>query len=141
MIRKAIAYGAMPLVLVLVLVVLTWMLPTSAPTATPAQPTPSATPSYPPCVTEEGAGQALCWWDAQTQGNGEGTSVVSGDCAPSVVGMDSVNTCVVVHGMDSYTYEYQGATVTVPNGADLIGECVIDKADMPIRECLSGMVQ
>ena len=138
MIRKAIAYGALPLVLVLV--VLAWMLPTTVP-ATPVQPAPSATPSYPPCVTEDGAGQALCWWDAQTQGNGMGTSVVSGDCAPSVVGEDTVNMCVVLHGMDSYTYEYQGATVTVPNGADLIGECLIDKADMTIQECIAGMVE
>lgn len=33
--------------------------------------------AIPACVHEDGSGQGLCLWNAQTQGNGQGTSVVN----------------------------------------------------------------
>jgi hypothetical protein len=80
----------------------------------------------PICRTEDGAGQALCWWSASRQGNGKGRSVVSGDCAPAVVGASAVKACVKLHSQPAYSYRYQGATVRVPAGPALIDECVAD---------------
>lgn len=134
MIRKVIAYLAAPILLALV--VLSLFTPTAQSNAEPiALPTPSATTpvvdtaphggySLPPCITEDGAGQALCMWDAQTMGNGMGTSVISGDCAPDYVGGEDVSAlCVRLYAVPSSEHEYQGATITVPNGAELAQEC------------------
>lgn len=70
---------------------------------------PSPTPTMPACVTEDGSGQALCWWDAQRRGNGLGTSVVSGDCAlvPDADGLRAL--CIGMHNTQS--------------GADRVQEC------------------
>lgn len=100
---------------------------------------PTATPTYPACITEDGAGQALCWWDAQRQGNGEGTSVLSGDCAPSVMG-EASHVCVNLHARDSITITNEdGSMNTIPNGADLVAECTdeFDKG-MERQECIKA---
>lgn len=57
---------------------------------------PDVTPQLAACATEDGAGMALCWWDAHTRGNGRGTSVVSGDCAEDIT---RIGWCVKVYRM------------------------------------------
>ncbi len=52
--------------------------------------------NLPVCTDETGAGFALCVWDAGVQGNGEGTTIVSGDCAPDYVGKDNMQLCISV---------------------------------------------
>lgn len=85
-------------------------------------PTPSATPTYPACVTEDGAGQAVCWWDAQRQGNGLGESVLSGDCAYEDERTRTL--CINLHAQDSEIITNEdGSMNTIPNGVDLVGEC------------------
>jgi len=54
---------------------------------------------------------ALCYWDAQTMGNGMGTSVISGDCAPMLMGDKASNECVSLYA--------QGQ-----KGIDAVAECV-----------------
>ena len=41
-----------------------------------------------PCVHEDGSGQVSCYWDAQTQGNGQGTDVYHVQGTP-VYGMEA----------------------------------------------------
>lgn len=108
--------------------------------------------SLPTCTTEDGAGMALCWWDAREQGNGQGTSVVSGDCAPSIMGDQATSDlCVNLHSRDSETVtNTDGSSHTVPNGPDLIAECLdidslmsnADKASegWSIRECIKAQM-
>lgn len=80
--------------------------------------------SLPTCETEDGAGMALCWWDAQTMGNGMGTSVVSGDCAPDYVGgMDISALCVKLHHQSAQTYVYDDGVRTI-TGADEVASCI-----------------
>lgn len=103
------------------------VLPT--PTATmdaPISPVTEAL-SLPTCAEEDGAGMALCYWDAQKQGNGMGTSVVSGDCAPDIMGAEASALCVNLHSRASVTVQNaDGSSNTIPNGADLVGECLYD---------------
>ena len=101
------------------------ILPTpTVPTITPSSPV-SVAPSMPACIEEDGAGMALCWWDASEQGNGVGTSVISGDCAPEYVGGQSISDmCVSLYARRSYTITHaDGSKNTIPNGADLVREC------------------
>lgn len=97
-------------------------------------PTPSATPTYPACTVEDGSGQALCTWDAHTMGNGQGTSVVSGDCAPAIMGKDASAECVLTHKQPSATETYQGAVTEWPSGPDLVAECMDEDKGMTIQE-------
>ena len=124
----------------LALLLVTVFLPSQNPSTAPVLLAPSATPTLPACVTEDGAGQAVCWWDAQAQGNGMGTSVVSGDCAPSVVGSEAVSAlCINLHAREMREVtNADGSINTVPNGADLVGECVIESDSQPIEECIRG---
>lgn len=77
----------------------------------------------PACVVEDGNGMALCWWDAQRQGNGHGTSVVSGDCAPDVM-RGAWALCVRLY--------------TVPDGAALDHECAAVKksGSWTVAQCM-----
>lgn len=60
--------------------------------------------NLPLCATEAGEGQALCVWEAGTQGNGEGTTIISGDCAPTYVGDDAtMRMCMSLYGMHDYS--------------------------------------
>jgi hypothetical protein len=116
------------------------MLPVLAYTHSPAEshatiiilPTPSATPTLPACLTEDGAGQARCYWDAQGQGNGEGTSMVSGDCALAPEASDLTSLCLNLHARDSKTITNEdGSLNTIPNGADLVQECNDESRNAP----------
>lgn len=69
-----------------------------------AQPTPTATYTLPACGTEDGAGQALCMWDAQSMGNGQGTTVVSGDC--SLYHNKTRSLCLNVHTQGQEGVDY-----------------------------------
>jgi hypothetical protein len=121
--------------------------------------TPIATPTLPACEHEDGSGQALCMWDAQSMGNGLGTDAVSGECAVDSIGIDSESTsalCVRVWEMDARTVQLSdGAFAEYPKGNELVGECsdieweaVKDKtvreelnADgWTMAECLRGML-
>jgi hypothetical protein len=52
----------------LALILVTVLLPAQSPSTAPVLLAPSATPTLAMCITEDGAGQAVCWWDAQAQG-------------------------------------------------------------------------
>lgn len=105
----------------------------------PTEPSPTSPMGMPTCDTEDGAGMALCWWDAQAQGNGQGNSVVSGDCAPSIMGESASALCVTLYDRPSAEVSNSdGSFNTIPNGADLVGECVMDKSATPIEECIRG---
>jgi hypothetical protein len=84
----------------------------------------AVTPTLPSCPTndETGAGMALCYWNAQAMGNGRGTSVVSGDCAPMIMGDEASKACVILHG--------------TPGGPDLVGECISNENAKAIAECI-----
>lgn len=108
---------------------------TAAPSPAPV-PAVSAPTSLPACLQEDGAGMALCTWDARRQGNGPeriaqgrwpGRAVISGDCArDAITADDAVSLCVRLHAQTAYDVVYQGTTVHVPAGPDLIDGCVAD---------------
>lgn len=116
------------------------LLPSQSPSTAPILLAPTSTPALPACITEDGAGQALCWWDAQQQGNGMGNSVVSGDCAPSIVGSEAVSAlCVNLHARETREItNADGSINTIPNGVDLVGECIMESDSTPIEECIRG---
>lgn len=130
----------------------------AAPAPTPLHVAPASTPvahhhhaqpvhrylgrTLPACRTEDGAGQALCWWDAKHRGNHKGRSVISGDCAPSVMGKAYVvRLCVKLHAQPATDTVYQGAKVHTPAGPALIDECVHDSRTpgfAGMAECLKA---
>jgi len=98
---------------------------------------PSPTATLPACVTEDGAGQALCWWNAQAQGNGMGTSVVSGDCAYEDEMLRGI--CASLHMRNSQTINHSdGSSTTIPNGVDLVGECQAEFKGQELRDCFTA---
>lgn len=106
----------------------------TAPAMASPTPTMGTEQSLPLCETEDGAGMALCWWDADTMGNGEGTSVVSGDCAIDYTGSVIASAlCRELHEQASYTYASGEDTITVPNGIDLVGECNYELALLQVE--------
>ncbi len=86
---------------------------------------PTSPMDMPACEQEDGAGVALCWWDAQAKGNGKGTSIISGDCAADYVGgYEASVLCVKLHAMKARTItNADGSTNTIPNGSQLVAEC------------------
>lgn len=109
---RRIAY-IVPVFLFSILALLT-ITPATAVSDSPAVITPPAatTPALPACEYEDGSGQALCYWDAQTSGNGEGTSLISGDCAPDYIGgQANSDLCVALFNKGQ-------------EGIDWVGECV-----------------
>ena len=104
MLRKLFTLPVLILVLGFTIV---WLWPT-APVGTPIT-LPTATPSsLPLCGMEDGSGQALCMWDADTQGNGMGNDVVSGECASTNVPQQEA--CINLWHTD--------------NGIELVRECM-----------------
>lgn len=128
------------LLLVATAFTLAWFTPSQSHTEPVFTPTPTVSPTLPACVEEDGSGQALCYWDAQVQGNGLGTSVVSGDCAPDVVGGDKVSAlCVKAYARKSHTITNDdGSMNTIPNGADLVRECGEYNSEMTYSEKLEN---
>lgn len=60
--------------------------------------------TLPPCEYEDGSGQALCVWDADTMGNGMGMDAIGGECVMGSVGIDSESVsalCVKLWSIDS----------------------------------------
>ena len=86
-------------------------MPAESPVDAPVAVAPSATPALPPSASEDGAGMALCWWDATLvipgRSNGKGTSMVSGDCALDITKDERTQSkCINLHhngqeGIDS----------------------------------------
>jgi hypothetical protein len=94
----------------------------------PSDSTPSTAPSYPVCATEEGAGQALCTWDGSAQGNGQGESILSGDCAYNEERTRTL--CINLYARDSReAINSDGSINSIPNGADLVRECQMELQD------------
>lgn len=122
MIRKALTTLSM---LVLATLALITFRPSESHVEPVFTPTPSASPTLPACAAEDGAGQALCYWDGATMGNGKGRAIISGDCAPEYVGGETASAeCVATHTMPSTKRtNADGSVVTIPNGADLVAEC------------------
>lgn len=109
----------------------------AAPTRVTNAPTHVApTPTMAACATEDGAGQALCYWNAQEQGNGYGESVVSGDCAPDVMGNEASALCVRLYAQgSSEVVNADGSINSIPNGADLARECIEENGEQQLSEC------
>lgn len=119
-----------------------------------ATPMTTATPStgigLPDCLTEDGAGQALCVWDGTRMGNGVGALIISGDCAPDYVGgQDASLVCRTLHARKAYEITNPDGSINgVPNGADLVQECNdmvpldgSESYDYPSRmECYQGQL-
>ena len=139
MIRRAF-YALLSCIVLTVGIALALSIPTSTTerfTNAPTQHAPTVT--LPMCDTEDGAGMALCWWDAQRQGNGQGTSVVSGDCAPSIMDEVTSQWCVLLHERPSLVmHNEDGSSNTIPNGADLIAECAQEFDGIELQECIRG---
>jgi hypothetical protein len=80
-----------------------------------------------PCEYEDGSGQALCMWDADTMGNGVGTDAVGGECAIGSVGIDSESVsalCVKLWAKPASHVELDnGASSDTHNGKALVQEC------------------
>lgn len=77
----------------------------------------------PACVTEDGAGMALCYWDADSRGNHLGTSVVSGDCAPDVMGGRSA-LCVRLYNVPDAETLNRACKAVKQQGGWTAGQCV-----------------
>jgi hypothetical protein len=75
--------------------------------------TPMATPTYslPLCENEDGSGQPLCVWDATYQGDGEGNTIIAGDCSVDTVG-DKATSDMCLKAYASH------------NGAERVDECL-----------------
>lgn len=80
----------------------------------------------PACEHEDGSGQALCMWDAQTQGNGMGTDVVAGDCSIGTVHtVEASNACLTLWGMDvRFSYGEDGSMSETHKGSVLVADCL-----------------
>lgn len=136
MIRKAMALALSILAIGFTLV---WLVPTGTSKGQTLI-TPTATvPSLPSCTHEDGSGQALCVWDADTQGNGMGTDAVSGECA---IGTDAENAlCVKLWERNARTYDANGSMVGVADGRVLVSECTSGMADLPMMECIKAELE
>lgn len=89
------------------------------------QPVTAVTPDgLPACVTEDGAGVPLCWWDADSRGNHIGTSVLSGDCAPDVMGGRSA-LCVRLYNVPDAETLNRACKAVKKQGGWTVGECVL----------------
>ena len=101
-----------------------------APTATPIsggiERVAHHTDTLPACEYEDGSGQALCYWDAQTSGNGVGTSVVAGDCSVGTVyTQDASDACLMLWDVPMrYTYLSDGAVSITSEGSVLVSDCL-----------------
>lgn len=83
---------------------------------------------------EDGNGVALCTWARH------GHSVVSGDCAPSIMGSDASTVCVELYAMPTYRYASGDGTIDVPDGPALIAECQQDTVRMTKTERNASML-
>lgn len=90
----------------------------------------------PACTYEDGSGQALCYWDAQTQGNGMGTDVVAGDCSLGTVHtVEASNACLTLWGMDvRISYGEDGSMSETAKGSVLVADCLDIEFEATISE-------
>lgn len=95
---------------------LAWFTPSQMPAGRPVYIAPSPTHTMPACETEDGAGMALCYWDAQGNGNGKGNSIISGDCAAEWIGgMAAQNECVMLYTMGQDAIDFVGECIEINN--------------------------
>jgi hypothetical protein len=114
---RRVLYTMITTITLTAMVLLAYALSTAAstPVVNAPTPTPSATPVLPVCGAEDGAGMALCTWQG----------IVSGDCAPSVVGSEYTSrVCVQVHTLGTITQTNPDGATTTAYGPDMVGECV-----------------
>ncbi|KAI4218791.1 MAG: hypothetical protein L6R40_008751, partial [Gallowayella cf. fulva] len=100
----------------------------SAPTG-PVYTAPTSPMTYPACASEDGAGMVLCTWQADSMGNGEGTSITSGDCATYVGYTQEL--CINTHAMG------QGGADTVQNCNDILNSNSYEN-NWTIDECFKN---
>lgn len=110
---------------------------------------PTATPTLPMCTHEDGSGQGLCMWDADTHGNAQGNDVVSGMCAMSntpIITDEALSTlCMRVWNIEPYTrvVSEDGATESW-DGPSMVDYCtdreMLIENGWNTRECLTEMV-
>ena len=133
MIRKAMALVLFTLALGFILVML-------IPTGTGKGQT-IITPTLPTCTHEDGSGQALCTWDADTQGNGMGIDATSGECAVGNPGIDTDYAsalCAKLWDRPEQVIAYNESEVWVADGKTLVRECLSGNADTNALECIKG---
>lgn len=130
--RKALIILSLPILVVLLGFTLVALLPTGYAHAAPA--TDSA--PLPMCTHEDGSGQALCTWDAQTQGNGMGTDVVAGDCSLGTVHtVGASNACLTLWDMDvRISYSEDGSISEAAKGSVLVADCLDIEYEATISE-------
>lgn len=118
------------------------------PATTPAVQTPSpvvTTPTLAACHTEDGSGQGLCMWDAQTMGNGMGADVISGECAINSIGITTQaisDLCMRVWSIAPYTKDLGNGASDSWDGPGMVEECsdieFTAMQDESIRESLDS---
>jgi hypothetical protein len=114
---RRVLYTLISTITLAAIVLLAYALSTAASTPVTNAPhaAPSSTPTLPACGAEDGAGQALCTWQG----------VVSGDCAPSVVGSEYTSrVCVQVHTLGTITQTNPDGATTNAYGPDMVSECI-----------------
>lgn len=128
----------MPLALAMLLGAAILLMPAQShsPTVEPSAPIASAPVALPECVGEDGAGMALCMYQ------GSYGPIVSGDCAPDIVGGSEASAlCVQLHAMPASTYTYQDAEITIPTGPDRVSECTDDReSEVSMIDCFRGQM-
>lgn len=137
--RKMVAYF-LPAILASIagiLLMLGHLYPAShSPTVEPSAPIASAPVDLPECVGEDGAGMPLCMYQ------GSYGPIVSGDCAPDIVGGSEASAlCVELHSMPASTYTYQDAEITIPTGADRVSGCTdARESTLSMIDCFRGQI-
>lgn len=128
----------MPVALAMLLGAAILLMPAQShtPTVEPNAPIASAPVDLPKCVGEDGAGMALCMYQ------GSYKPIVSGDCAPDIVGGNEASAlCVQLHSMPASTYTYQDAEITIPTGADRVSECTdARESEVSMIDCFRGQM-
>ena len=121
-----------------------WALLTIHPMPAQSAPATDVHTTLPACTHEDGSGQALCYWDAQVQGNGMGTDVIAGDCSIGTVG-DMVTSawCLTLWAQPAIvTYLEDGAVSELSEGKVLVDDCLTieweARNDNAIRETLNN---
>jgi hypothetical protein len=125
MIRKL---ASMAIIITGAVIALATIHPMATPAVREAVVLPIATtpvPTLAPCEYEDGSGQDVCAWDADTMGNGVGTDVVAGECSIDSVGSVQASAlCVRLWAKPASHVELgNGASSDTSDGKALVGEC------------------
>jgi hypothetical protein len=98
--------------------------------------------TLPACEYEDGSGQSLCVWDADTMGNGMGTDAIGGECAMGSVGIDSESIsalCVKLWSIDSDSVQECTDIEFEASQDDAMRKALIAKG-WNVSECFKAML-